>query len=175
MRAPLAFLALLLLSGQALASAFVPALSGVDASCQGYETIDAAAAAGLALASGSGQEDHEYAGVVYRRLDGSYCYSVPVSNGSDENFRIQVQLPKGSKLAGLYHTHPIFPESDQFSESDINVAKAMHLPSFIKIIATGEIKLFDPTGVRLASMRQLRKPRCRLSLEGAVYVRLCVE
>lgn len=172
--AHLAFLALLF-SSQANASGFVAALSGVDASCQGYETIDAAAAAGLALASATGQEDHEYAGVIYRRLDGSYCYTVPVSNGSDENFRIQVQIPTGSKLAGLYHTHPAFPESDQFSESDINVAKAMHLPSFIKIIASGEIKLFDPTGVRLASMRLLRKPRCRLSLEGAVYVRLCVD
>lgn len=175
MKTSLAFLILLLRSTYANASGVVAALSGVDTSCQGYETIDAAAAAGLALASLATQEDHEYAGGIYKRQDGSYCYTVPVSNGSDENFRIQVQIPTGSKLAGLYHTHPAFPESDQFSESDINVAKAMHLPSFIKIIASGEIKLFDPTGVRLASMRQLRKPRCRLSLEGAVYVRLCVD
>lgn len=169
-----AFLAFMLLSGVA-AAGNKSALSSVDASCHGFETLDSAAAAGLSIASVAGQEDHEYAGVIYKSADGSYCYTTPVSNGSDENFNIQAQIPTGSKLAGLFHTHPAFPESDQFSEADINVAKAMHLPSFIKIIASGEIKLFDPTGVRLASMRQLRKPRCRLTLDGTVYVRLCVE
>lgn len=78
----------------------------------------------------------EWAGVIYRQGTG-YCYSMPIT-GNDDSFEFETQLP----IAGLYHTHPSGNGSEYFSQTDIDQANNLKVPSFIAVMDTNEIKEF---------------------------------
>jgi hypothetical protein len=118
-----------------------PTVSSPDVTCQGYPSLETAAIAALDK-SKSLSETIEYAGVIYA-YNGSYCFTQPVSSGSDHDFAVRARFP--GKLAGLYHTHPRADRSELFSARDVETANALGLPSYIAVIATAEIRSFDPT------------------------------
>lgn len=85
----------------------------------------------------------EWAGVIYRCGD-VFSYSRP-QQGDEMSFRIEVRIPKGCALAGIYHTHPKWTvDADTFSPEDRLVAKRLRVPSWIAVTRTGEIRLHVP-------------------------------
>lgn len=99
--------------------------------------------------------DKESAGAIYQNDKGEFCYSVPVPGG-DRSFKFT--LGKGDydgrlKFDSIYHTHPdegnheTGVSSDNFSPHDVEVAKKLGKPSFIRVERTGEVKAMDPAAV----------------------------
>ncbi len=114
-----------------------------------YPTLLAAAMAALQLASGpTVQDHHEWAGVLLQTPSG-YTYTAP-ERGTHEHFRLVLQIPRGDKIVALYHTHDSAEAdpstTDRFSEADISVAFALHVPSFIWVQYTHRVREFVPRG-----------------------------
>jgi hypothetical protein len=107
-----------------------------------FATVDEAAVAALAEAMAARPAKHEHAGVVYRCGDG-YGYTAP-QRGGRIGFRLAVDLPKGARLAALYHTHPVAFMDWQFSEHDTEVAAKMLVPSFVGVVRYGRVIALDP-------------------------------
>lgn len=76
----------------------------------GYATADEAAIAVLNLINPiSIRENREYAGLIYRRPDGRFDYTIPRTQPGDwhrSNASLAgIEIPPGTVEAGCYHTH----------------------------------------------------------------------
>jgi hypothetical protein len=110
----------------------------LDGSCVWVDDKDAAALAGLAkLPYGR----KEFAGAIYQREDGKFCYSDAVP-GTMDNFEFATD-PKAGKFAGLYHTHHGGQEGE-FSPTDVKVADALRKTSYIRGNESGDVRRYDP-------------------------------
>jgi hypothetical protein len=87
----------------------------------------------------------EQAGVMFVGKDGKYSYSIPTTQKHRDSFALRMQNSEGSKLAGLFHTHP-GPEDDAqvFSPDDLAVANKLKVPSYVMFQKTGEIRKYVP-------------------------------
>jgi hypothetical protein len=84
----------------------------------------------------------EYAGYVLES-DGHFIVSVPVTQGNESEVSLGciVFLP-GSKLAGIFHTHPADPG---VSPADKRQAERLRVPSFIGTLTDGMVVSYDPS------------------------------
>jgi len=107
-----------------------------------FDTPQEAARAGLAAAM-EADELREYAGVIYEK-DGKYYYTQPKSSGKRDQVKVKVQYPKGSKLHGLYHTHPEGKKSHLFSHGDIEIAEQLKMPYYMAHAKDKSYHVFTP-------------------------------
>jgi len=113
-----------------------------------YPTAQEAAIAALAqCASVPYAHTHECAGVIIQ-TGASFAYSEPVQ-GNEDNFRLVARFPVGSKLVAIYHTHPGVDAhlASSFSPQDRQVSKTMHLPSYLRVIASEEVFVLKTSGL----------------------------
>jgi len=92
---------------------------------------------------------YELGGVIYSDPSGRYMYSDPQGDQRTGSFRAEVRIPKNAKPVALYHTHPHMVEGEQklsemFSADDVKTANAMKLASYIRSMASGNIRKYHP-------------------------------
>lgn len=87
-----------------------------------HSAVDAAAHAALAVSI-----HYEVGGAVYRAA-GRFCYTLPVTANKIEEIDYRVQLPQGSTLAALWHTHPI---GRALSIEDKQLADRLCVPMYV--------------------------------------------
>ncbi len=110
----------------------------LDGSCVWMDSKDAAALAGLErLPYGK----KEFAGAIYQREDGKFCYSEPVP-GKQDNFAFATD-PRAGKFAGIFHTHHGDAE-EQFSPDDVKVADTLKRTSYIRGNESGNVRRYEP-------------------------------
>lgn len=110
----------------------------LDGSCTWVDSKDAAALAGLEkLPYG----EKEYAGAIYQRADGKFCYSVPVP-GTRDNFVFATD-PASGKLAATYHSHH-GSHAEEFSPEDVATAEALKKTSYIRANESGNVSRYEP-------------------------------
>jgi len=120
-------------------------LSSTCAALALFASVDGAALTAVkeALAHHRSAEQ-EYAGAIFR-CDDQYGYTTPRTSGRHDRVRVQITLPKGSKLAAIYHTHPgAAHEARFFSEGDTESAAQLRVPSYLGVVRTGDIRLLVP-------------------------------
>lgn len=133
--------AALLLACSAAAARELPTSAVTET--QAYASADQAAVAALRIAMPLSR-DYENGGAIIER-DGAFYYSDPVSNGDTGHIAFKAALPKGSRLAAIYHTHPSSEENSRmFSWDDVAEAKKLNLNSYIGVVGDGTIRFFDP-------------------------------
>lgn len=110
----------------------------LDGTCQWVDSKDAAALAGLAkLPYG----EKEFAGAIYQRPDGKFCYSTAVP-GTRDDFVFATD-PAAGKLAGLFHTHHGGQENE-FSPGDVKTAEGLRQTSYIRGNESGDVRRYEP-------------------------------
>lgn len=123
--------------------------------CHAFDTLDSAAVAAL-QASTELSQTQEYAGVIYK-LNGEYWYTAP-QPGDETSFKLHVRFPVAAQLVALYHTHPGTDThlANEFSPQDTQTAKALNLPSYMRVISNYEVLRLSPEGyVRAISAHAL--------------------
>ncbi len=83
----------------------------------------------------------EYAGVVIAQADGGYRATEP-QRCEEASFKLIVKLALGEKIAAIYHTHPGAGSdswADRPSAQDREMARKLHVPSYIGIIRLNHI------------------------------------
>jgi hypothetical protein len=108
-----------------------------------FTTDDAAAVAALAKALRM-DPTVEWGGLVFQLRDGGYVFSEPVTSERREVCGYQGEAPAGSRLVGIYHTHPQHEADDFFSTRDIATAKRVGVKSYIGVVSGRHIRMFDP-------------------------------
>lgn len=87
----------------------------------------------------------EQSAALFKRADGKYAYSAPVTNEDHDNFGMRVQLPKGVMLAGVVHSHLGTDELGQyFSPNDISIAHQLNVPSYICFARDNSVRRYTP-------------------------------
>lgn len=94
-------------------------------------TTLAASALAHCAAITSGQE---CAGAIYETRDGQYHVTEPTLSPNDRHFTIRVRMPKDAHIVALWHTHDVAPNSELFSQDDINTANALNVPSYVLVL-----------------------------------------
>lgn len=65
--------------------------------------------------------------------------------GERESFRLSVKLAKGERLAALFHTHPGSDSlAEKFSGQDVSTADALNVPSYILIVESHHVRVYEP-------------------------------
>jgi proteasome lid subunit RPN8/RPN11 len=132
----------------AVALAAAPALAGMPVSTlpvqpQAFDTLDDAAKAAEAVAMPL-SASFEYGGVILEH-DGRYYFTQPVTSHERTHLTSAAAIPNGYHLAALFHSHP---GSDGvgafFSTTDVSTAEALHVPSYIGVLADGTVRRFRP-------------------------------
>lgn len=96
----------------------------------------------------------EQSAALFLRPDGKYAYSSAVTNSDHDNFGMRVQLPKGTTLAGIVHSHPGDDDLGQyFSTNDINVANQLKVPSYIRFLRDDSIRRYTPGQTATTNLR----------------------
>jgi hypothetical protein len=108
-----------------------------------FPTADEAAIAALSVAL-KRKPTVEWGGFVFQLRDGGYVYSEPVSSDRREICGYRGEAPAGSRLAGIYHTHPQHEADDYFSTRDIATAARMGVKTYIGVVSGRHIRMFDP-------------------------------
>lgn len=110
----------------------------LDGSCTWVDSKDAAALAGLAkLPYG----EKEFAGAIYQREDGKFCYSTAIP-GTRDDFVFATD-PKAGKFTGLFHTHH-GDAAEQFSPGDVKTASGLGMTSYIRANESGNVRRYEP-------------------------------
>jgi hypothetical protein len=110
----------------------------LDGSCVWVDDKDAAALAGLEkLPYGR----KEFAGAIYQRKDGKFCYSETVP-GTMDDFEFATD-PTAGKFAGLFHSHH-GDDEEQFSPKDVHVATELNRTSYIRGNKSGNVRRYEP-------------------------------
>jgi proteasome lid subunit RPN8/RPN11 len=109
------------------------------------------------------QFEYEYGGSIIER-DGEYRVSVPVTN-RDRNSVFQgcIAVPKGWRLAAIYHTHAAHPV---FSKRDRRNAARLGVPTFMATMSDGRLFRYDQTTretVEVAGMEQTADAEVRVT------------
>ena len=107
-----------------------------------FGSAEEAARAALSIAMAR-SEEHEYAGAIFR-LKGRYFYSEPVTNGQRKGCVYDAEAPAGSRLVGIYHTHPPHELDEYFSAEDVLTAQRLRVKSYLGVVAKGHVRVFDP-------------------------------
>lgn len=106
-----------------------------------FKTPDAAADA---VSKDFSKAPNEQAAVLIKRPDGTYGYSTTVSQ-ADESFALRALLPKGYSLGGIVHSHPGSDDrAGVFSTDDLNTAKQLGVPSFVRFSKDNSIRQYIP-------------------------------
>ncbi|MDX6769877.1 MAG: DUF4329 domain-containing protein [Elusimicrobiota bacterium] len=108
-----------------------------------FIAVEDAAVAGLREAMPLSRS-YEYGGAVLSS-EGRYYFTEPVTNRRTANIDFSVAVPRGYRLAAIYHTHP--DEGDQtdlFSPNDVRQAKALEVVSYIGVMRDRTVRVFDP-------------------------------
>lgn len=124
----------------------------LDPTCQWVPSADAAALTALEKTPAT---QNELGGVLYRNMDGLYCYSIPVGNRRTRTFEFTATPDKGMRIAGLYHTHPDDRGEDEveyFSPEDVEMSNKLKMASYIKVLKDGVVKRYQP-GVTMTQRR----------------------
>jgi uncharacterized protein DUF4329 len=113
-----------------------------------YSSIDQAASTCLREVMPQSKADNaEYGGGIYM-VDGQYFCTPAESQHGEEKVSIHIRIPKSAKFVGLYHTHPSFSayygDSEMFSATDVKVALALNVPSYIGVLSSNTIHRFIP-------------------------------
>lgn len=108
-------------------------------------SLDAIAIAALTAVFGM-HDCREHAGVIMSEADGSY-FASPAVTGKDDTFTLHIKIYAGQHVAAIYHTHPGCTHSDEskfFSPQDIDMANALHVPSYIAVLTNGQVLRYTP-------------------------------
>lgn len=96
----------------------------------------------------------EQSAALFQRPDGKYSYSAAVTNTDHDNFGMRVQLPKGTSLAAIVHSHPGSDDLGQyFSANDIDVANQLKVPSYIRFLRDDSIRKYVPGQTATQNLR----------------------
>jgi hypothetical protein len=101
----------------------------------------------------------EQAGVILQSPDGKYYSTTPIASADHNHFGMRVQLQKGWKISGIYHTHPGNDDLGQyFSTNDLAVAESLKVPSYIRFQSDGSVRKYTPgqTKTRMMSVSSER-------------------
>ena len=94
------------------------------------------------------ERGNEVGGVIYRDQGGRHMYSEPQGQKNSRAFSATVTMPKGSKVSGVYHTHPgVGPEAslaEYFPQHDMDVADQLKVASYIRAMQSGNIRKYMP-------------------------------
>jgi hypothetical protein len=125
--------------GTVHSDAGVPSRAGVH-----FHSPDEAAAAALKeIYARTMDEDHEFAGKIYRNSDGSYSFSPPVTIGSDRESDANLSpTPPGAPIVATYHSHGVghLPTDELFSPDDKLKATLGHKASYVLTPSGGLFK-----------------------------------
>lgn len=128
---------------------FFPPLLKADCLIEGYSSVsDAAAAAGQQYFSMSARQDREYMGGILEHSD-NYSYTVTKGARGGDKVRAKIQIPNGSRLVALWHTHgsPHYSRI-YFSKVDTQLVETMGLPFFLTD-PEGSLRVLRPGDKRL--------------------------
>lgn len=127
-----------------------------------FDTADLAAKSLEPQLSVSANKGVEFAGVLFQNARGKYQYSTLIP-GDHDNFKLSAQVPKGSKIAAIVHSHPGEDDVGQvFSPNDIQIANQLKVPSYVHFLKSGSTRKYVPgkTATRfLNSSSRLDRPR----------------
>jgi proteasome lid subunit RPN8/RPN11 len=99
----------------------------------GFDTMDMAATEALKECIKLSTK-FEYGGVILE-WNGKFYFTNPITSKSDKEIgTFRIAFYKGSKVVGLYHTHPPGFNSDIFSSSDVKFADDKSWVSYIAVI-----------------------------------------
>lgn len=125
---------------------------------------DAAAAAQAAVQKQKDSSAFEFVSVIFEDPDtGKFSFTTP-KKGKKGEFRISVNIPKGS-LRGIFHNHP--PTNNEldedlqrfFSPDDMSIASQLNVPSFISV--GNELLKWDPSDPGKLSVERIRGRRVK--------------
>lgn len=111
-----------------------------------FTSDDDAAVAALAMALNL-KPTVEWGGFVFELRDGGYVFSDPVTSQRREVCGYRGEAPAGSRLVGIYHTHPQHEADDFFSTRDIATAARMGVKTYIGVVSGRHIRMFDPASM----------------------------
>src|SRR5262245_33026091 len=106
-----------------------------------FSTADDAAIAALSLAL-ERKPTVKWGGFVFQLRGGSYVFSEPVSSDRREVCGYRGEAPAGSRLVGIYHTHPQHEADDYFSTRDIATATRVGVKTYIGVVSGRHIRMF---------------------------------
>lgn len=93
-------------------------------------------------------DKNEQAGLLLVSPDGKYTSTLPVSQNHHDDFTLQMQLKKGWKVAGVFHTHPSAGKHDTdanyFSPGDLDTATKFKVPSYILFLGDRSVRKYVP-------------------------------
>lgn len=87
----------------------------------------------------------EQGGVLLQSPDGKYSYTTPVDQ-SEHGGSLGVHHPPGWKVAGIFHSHLANDTYDknQFSDTDLDQANKLNVPSYVLFQNSGDIRAYRP-------------------------------
>lgn len=100
----------------------------------------------------------EYAGCLFKKAIGDkilFHFTAPTTNGAADDFAITCEIPSGSVLVGLYHTHPIGSEVG-ISSTDVLVATKLKVVSYVAFADQKTVMSFTPGKTRTRCFREER-------------------
>ena len=89
----------------------------------------------------------EWGGFVFQLRDGGYVFSEPVTSERREVCGYRGEAPAGSRLVGIYHTHPQHEADDFFSTRDVATAARIGVKTYIGVVSGRHIRMFDPASM----------------------------
>lgn len=96
----------------------------------------------------------EQSAALFQRPDGKFSYSAAVTNADHDTFGMRVQLPKGTALAAIVHSHPGTDDLGQyFSTNDIDIANQLKVPSYIRFLRDDSIRKYVPGQTSTTNLR----------------------
>lgn len=117
-----------------------------------YASADAAAIAGL-RDSKRASTSYEYGGAILSNGTRFFA-TVPVTNNDPGRVRYVVSVPRGFRVAGVYHTHPLRSSEGQwFSPGDVAQARALRASSYLGAMDERTVRHFDPRTMRTERVR----------------------
>jgi proteasome lid subunit RPN8/RPN11 len=85
----------------------------------------------------------EFGGAIYIQ-NGKYHFTSGATSYDYSSYDIKIEIPKGTKIVALYHTHPDEDLNDMFSSPDIKMATFMKVRSYIGVFGKNVIRVYDP-------------------------------
>lgn len=100
----------------------------------------------------------EYAGCLFKKNSGEsnqFHFTAPTTNGKADDFAIICEIPSGSILVGVYHTHPVGSEVG-ISSNDLMVANKLNVISYVAFADQKTVMSFTPGKTRTRCLRDER-------------------
>lgn len=112
----------------------------------GFPTMNAAAkAAFLWIRDHQFDPEHETIGLIIYDTK-SYRFILPTKSNSDHAVTILGNVPPGTDLVAVYHTHPMLSElSNYFGHDDMKLVSTYYIPLYLGIYESYDIKKYGIT------------------------------